>query len=146
MEKTKVSFVLKKIVTDQFATFEGTDLDDENIKINAEINFGINEANKIAVCFTRFQYLSQESPFIIIHVNCQFGVEEAAWINFVDNEKNVITFPKGFMAHIAVITIGTTRGVLHAKTENTKFNKYFLPTINVNELVKEDISFGLERK
>ena len=58
----------------------------------------------------------------------------------------MVSFPKGFMAHLAVITVGTTRGVLHAKTENSKFNKYFLPTINVNELVKNDISFALDWK
>ena len=35
------------------------------------------------------------------------------------------------------MTIGTTRGILHAKTEGTCFNKYVLPTINVTEIIKE---------
>ena len=50
------------------------------------------------------------------------------------------------MKHLSVITVGTARGVLHAKTENTPFNKFVLPTINVTELVKEDVSFDLEKK
>ena len=35
--------------------------------------------------------------------------------------------------------MGTLRGVLHAKVENTPYNMFILPTINVTELVKEDI-------
>lgn len=145
MEKNNVGFILKKIITNQFSTFESGDIKSEEVKINIEINFGINEVNKIAACNARFQYLNVETPFIIIHISCQFGIDESSWITFEDKEKNTITFPKGFMAHLAVITIGTTRGVLHAKTENTAFNKYFLPTINVNELVQNDISFTLDK-
>ena len=37
-------------------------------------------------------------------------------------------------------------GVLHSKTEYSKFNKYYLPAINVAELVKNDISFVLDWK
>ena len=43
-----------------------------------------------------------------------------------------------------MITVGTLRGVLHAKTENTEFNEFFLPTINVTDLIKEDIRFNLD--
>lgn len=43
-----------------------------------------------------------------------------------------------------MLTIGTTRGVLHSKTENTPFNSFLLPTLNVMELVKKDVVFKLE--
>ena len=43
-----------------------------------------------------------------------------------------------------MLTIGTTRGVLHSKTENTPFNSFLLPTLNVNELVKKDVVFKVE--
>ncbi|MPN63841.1 hypothetical protein SDC9_211608 [bioreactor metagenome] len=54
---------------------------------------------------------------------------------------NVLLVPKNFMQHLAVITIGTARGILHAKTENTPFNQYVLPTINVSEMIKDDVTF-----
>jgi hypothetical protein len=38
-----------------------------------------------------------------------------------------------------MLCVGTLRGVLHAKTENSVYNKFYLPTINVNDLVKTDI-------
>jgi hypothetical protein len=40
-----------------------------------------------------------------------------------------------------MLTIGTSRGILHAKTEGTEFNKFILPTINVNQLVEKDAEF-----
>ena len=38
-----------------------------------------------------------------------------------------------------MLTIGTARGVLHSKTENTPYNKYLLPTLNVSDLVNNDL-------
>jgi hypothetical protein len=47
-----------------------------------------------------------------------------------------------------MLTVGTARGVLHAKTENTKYNRYVLPTINVASMIKNDavFNFGNENK
>lgn len=43
------------------------------------------------------------------------------------------------MAHLTTIMVGTARGILHAKTENTLFNQFLLPTIDVTELVTDDV-------
>jgi len=45
------------------------------------------------------------------------------------------------MTHLSVMTVGTARVVLHTKTEGTFFNRFLLPTINVPELVTDDIQF-----
>ena len=42
-----------------------------------------------------------------------------------------------------MITIGTTRGVLFAKTESTPFSKYIIPTINVAEMIENDATFKI---
>jgi hypothetical protein len=47
------------------------------------------------------------------------------------------------MTHLTMITVSSVRGVLHAKTEGTIFNKYLLPTLDVTEMVKEDVEFSL---
>jgi hypothetical protein len=88
-----------------------------------------------------WQYLSFESNknrFLSIEASCQFKITEDAWSNFLDQDTNTLKVSKGFLSHLAVLTIGTTRGILHAKTEGTCFNKYVLPTINVTEIIKED--------
>ena len=40
---------------------------------------------------------------------------------FLLKKKTEMKFPKGFVAHLAMITVGTLRGVLHTKTEEYCF-------------------------
>lgn len=146
MKENKVGFGLLKITTEQFAIIESAFSDSENIQLGAGIEFGIDDKHKVVACIVRFELMIKNSPFLIIHVRCEFGIEKDAWSEFFCNEKKSICFPKGFASHLAILTVGTARGILHAKTENTKFNEYFLPTININDFVKEDVSFELNEK
>jgi len=141
-----VSFVLRGIQTEQFATIDGIFKNEDSIQIQANIDFGINEESRIIGCISKFQFDVQNQPFIIIGVKCNFEIEPNSWDSFINKETNNIIFQKDILCHLAVLTIGTTRGVLHARTENTMFNKFFLPTVNVNNLIKENIIFPLEKK
>jgi len=38
-----------------------------------------------------------------------------------------------------VVTVGTARGVLHNKTENTVFNRFIIPLLDATALIKEDV-------
>ena len=73
----------------------------------------------------------------------EYSIEQAAWAALTRTDENRLVLPKGFMAHLAMLTVGTVRGMLHVKTENTKFNCYFLPTINVAEMINEDVIFDI---
>jgi hypothetical protein len=57
-------------------------------------------------------------------------------------ELEQFTLPKSIATHFVVLAVGTLRGVLHAKVENTFLNGFLMPTINVTEMVKEDIRIG----
>lgn len=143
MEENKVGFGLLKITTEQFAIIENAFVESETMQMGVSIEFGVDAEHKVVACILRFELMIKNSPFLLVHVRCDFGVEEDAWTEFSCDENKSICFPKGFVSHLAVLTVGTTRGVLHAKTENTRFNEFFLPTININDFVKEDVSFDL---
>ncbi len=145
MKKNKVGFILRKINTEQFATIESNVGEGDDIQLRIGIDFGINPEHKIIACKSRFEFLANEKHFILIHVTCEFNIEPDSWNKFINETLNKISFPKGFMCHLAVITVGTTRGVLHAKTENTRFNQYLLPTIDVTNFVAQDITFELKK-
>lgn len=49
-----------------------------------------------------------------------------------DKATGSIMVPKSLLTHFAVLTVGTTRGILHAKTENTRLNHFSLPPVNVS--------------
>jgi len=45
-----------------------------------------------------------------------------------------------------MLSVGTARGILHAKTENTPYNEFIIPLINVTEAVKADIELSDNRE
>jgi len=146
MKENPVGFMLQRIVTNQFAIIEKSFIENQEIELHSDINYGFNEQYRIISCTCRFELSINKNPFLIIVVTCEFQIEENTWNNFIDKEKNSVVFPEGFLSHLSVITIGTTRGVLHAKTENTRFNQYFLPTINLTDFVRNNVSFPLNKK
>jgi hypothetical protein len=134
-----ISFNLVKIKTDQFALFEENHLEKGNIKLSTNLSFGLNTDDKVFSVTTKFTFEIKKKPFMTIQVSSFFQIEDTAWNNF--NTNGQMVFPKAFVAHMAMITVGSARGVLHAKTEETIFNKYILPTLNVAEMIPEDVVF-----
>lgn len=139
---TSIGFSLLKISTEQFAIIEDGFNEKGNLIVGTSLRYAADEKNKVLVVFSSFLFESDQKPFLIIEASCQFRVTDDAWLNMLENESNKLKVPKGFLSHLAVLTIGTTRGILHAKTEGTCFNKYVLPTINVTEIIKEDAIFS----
>ncbi|WP_269242979.1 hypothetical protein [Flavobacterium limnophilum] len=141
--KKTISFRLLNIVTEQFATFEIENLP-ENNDLKSELQFSINPENRIVACRMKFQFLHENQPIVVLTVVCNFDVEESSWNkNVVSNKK--ITLPRHFLEHLCVITVGTSRGILHAKTENTFFNRFIIPTLNVSTLVEKDVVFEINK-
>lgn len=138
----KIGFSLLKISTEQFAIIEDAHDEKGNLVVGTSLRYGTDENNKIIAVFSLFSFESNKKPFLIIEASCQFKITDEAWSNMLVQDSNILKVPQGFLSHLAVLTIGTTRGILHAKTEGTCFNKYVLPTINVTDIIKEDAIFS----
>jgi hypothetical protein len=139
-----VGFALTKITTEQYALIEDGFSENGNITVVTNFRFGAYDKQKLIAFFSTFTFESDQKPFIVIEAGCHFVIEETAWSQMYDSETNSLIVPKGLISHFAMLTVGTTRGILHTKTESTKFNKYVLPTINVSELIKEDAIFKFD--
>jgi hypothetical protein len=139
---TKIGFALSKITTEQFAIIEEIVAEKGNVTVVTNLRFGVDDKKRMIACFAAFTFEIDLKPFIIIETGCHFQILAEAWFQMKDEEKNTLNVPQGFLSHLAVITVGTARGVLHSKTENTCYNKYVLPTINVAELIKDDAVFS----
>ncbi|KHJ38947.1 hypothetical protein PBAC_08100 [Pedobacter glucosidilyticus] len=70
-------------------------------------------------------------------------MKKQSWDKLKKEENNKLELPKNFLAHLLIITVGTTRGVLFAKTENTSYNQFIIPSLNIAELVNKDAIFDL---
>ena len=138
---TQVGFALQGIKTEQFAIFEENYAPKKETSLGTELQFKLDQTNKQIGVFLGFEFMQGKKVFLKIVVSCHFKIEENPWTSFV--QENSLTVPKGFLAHLAMITTGTTRGVLFAKTEATPFSKFIVPTLNVAEMIKEDASFEM---
>ncbi len=143
MENESIGFVLAAIKTEQFALFEEKYSAKKELNITTSLEFKINEEQKLIGVFATFTFEQAKKIFIKIQVSCHFTIEPNAWKSF--HKEDLIVFPKIFMGHLTMLTIGTSRGILHAKTEGTEFNKFILPTINVNQLVDKDAEFNISK-
>src|ERR1035437_9405709 len=122
METKNIRFILAKIVTDQFAIIESTFNSSEPINLKNGLQFKADKENKLIGIKATFQFEQQSKPFLLIEASCFFKIEPNDWTTFVQEEEIVV--PKHVITHFAVLTIGTTRGILHAKTEGTNFNGF----------------------
>ncbi len=150
MEKKtdKIGFTLFRITSEQFAILEENFSEKGKISIQTSLRFGAEETQKLIGVYASFTFMSQQKPFIVIEAACHFMIHPDAWMVMCPIENNYLTVPRGFLSHLAMLTIGTTRGILHAKLEGTRFNQFLIPTINVLEIIKEDtvLSFKVTDK
>ena len=135
-----IKFSLKQIRTQQFAIIEESYYDKEKSSLSSSFHFGADKGNKIIGVFVSCKFETKKQPFLIIEVRCFFQIEDKDWESLFNSKNNTVHIPKGFITHLAMLTVGTTRGVLHAKTENTPFNRFILPPLNITDYIKEDIS------
>jgi hypothetical protein len=137
----EVSFALAKITTEQFASLEGNYCESGEIKLQANFRFGADKASNTVAVFSNFTFECAQKPFIVVEVGCHFVIQPESWAKLMDEAQNKLVVPVGLVQHLAMLTVGTTRGVLHSKTENTLFNRFFLPTINVANILVNDQEF-----
>ena len=144
MEKSKepISFVLKQIRTEQFAIVDEAITLNPTVNVNTSINFRAEKKDRVIGVMAHFRFEQDKAPIMIISVSCHFQVSEDSWNTFITPESSATVIPKALMTHFAMLTVGTARGVLHAKTEGTRFNHVLLPAINLTELIKEDVTFN----
>jgi hypothetical protein len=138
----KVGFALTGIRTEQFAIFEENFTEGIPAGLITGLEFKISKEKKQLGVYATFTFEQKKQAFIKIQVSSHFKISPTSWKGYCSSGKIVI--PKKLITHLTMLTIGTARGVLHAKTENTPFHKFLLPTIDVTKLVTKDTVFPLQ--
>lgn len=135
-----VQFRMTKITIKQFAILAETAPSDD-ISLNTELDFKISGEHKIVGVNETFTFVSHGNIFLKLELFCEFLVPKTNWESLVKGEN--IIFPKDFLQIIASQTVGTARGILFCKTENTPFAEYIIPPINITKMVIQDVAIKL---
>lgn len=143
MSKLPVTFAIKSIETVEFATMSDAYKNGEKVGIATGFDLGLsNDDHALKVQFN-LSFICEDRPFIILKVACDFAIEPKDFDKFKDKQGKKVTIPKGFLTHLAVLTVGTARGVLHAKLDNTDFDQFLLPSLNISQMIESDVVFDL---
>lgn len=143
MEQKKVGFVLQAIKTEQFAILDENFSHKKPIELDSQLQFKFDQKQNLIAVAIGFNYIQSKKVLLKIVVSCHFKIETESWLSFLKVQEEKLVVPKGFLAHLAMITVGTARGVLHAKTESTDYSKFIIPAINVIEMVENDAVIDL---
>ena len=127
---------------DQFAILCEDCKDEVGMNVSLNFKYG-DEGNKVA-CVVAFDFTSESEKVMVLKMTCEFEIQVDDW-KTLHNDKEVV-IPKDLLEFFAVHTIGTARGVLFCKTENTQFNYIVIPPINVSEMGISDLTVKLESK
>lgn len=139
-----LSFKLVDISTNEFAILEESYTEGENVQMSTFVNFGQDREHQVLGANLKFQFEQNEKPFLVISATCSFQMEEEAWKSLLDEDGQKIIIPEGFASHMAVMTVGTIRGILYEKTKDTPFKDYIIPPINLTRLIQEDVVIEFE--
>lgn len=142
MAKIKpISFDLIKIDTIQFAVISDSFREDCEIKLFPEFKVGADDKLRTVTTGFEAKFTCEGNVFIILEISCNFQLEEKSFQQlFVEKER--LSLPRDFITHLMMLTIGITRGVLYEKLKATEFKDFYLPSINLKDLIKEDFLMG----
>lgn len=132
-----IQFKLIRIDVPQFAILKDESFQ-PSLQVNLEVGFAVNARDHMIKNTVKVLYTLDALPVSQIVVDCYFEVSETSWQEFI-GENGIITIPLGFLQHMSTITVGTTRGELHARFEGTNLSRVVFPLINLTEIIKEDL-------
>lgn len=140
-EKKTIPFRIVGIDTSQFAFIEDSYKDDCVIDFSVGVPISASDEDHAIEVALSVQFKCESSPFIILEVKVKFEIEFEAFQTLVvsKKKKTAIVIPVGLARHLATLTVGTARGILHERLFKTKLNGFVLPTIDLTKILEEDI-------
>jgi len=139
MAYDQVRFALRAITVEQFAMlFEPTNRDKISFDISLTVKSNYDD-RAVALNLT-LRFTEEDQPFLQIEDTCHFLIHEEDWAKLSNGNTADVTLSKSVMSNLFSIAIGTTRGILHAKTEQTAYNRYFLPLLDATKMIGETVT------
>ncbi len=130
-----IPYRISEIKTTQFAIFPEKVQNGKEMNVRADFSYGINKPHNSVRCVCKISYLQDEELLMVLEVLCLFEVAPEGVVQ-IEKDKKI---PVDFLRYVATIVVGTARGIIHARTENTVLNPYVLPPINLINLIKDDM-------
>ncbi len=150
METNNFSCRLLKVTTEQFAIFEDnyTAFEADNLEkrllVDIHTRFAANIESRMFGVYFLYELKDKDLPVLLVEAGVHFQIDEATWKIYYDIKKSILKIPNDIAIHLLGICISTSRGILHSKTEGTKFNGFILPLLNTSNFIENDVEIFLD--
>ena len=132
----KIPFRIFKIENDPIVLH--ADAFDPKGEMEFEFQVSYNGSLNDHIIGCKTEYLFKQKDVIVsdLTVYCYFMIEEGFVQSKIQDGK--LTLDKEFLRYLATISVGTARGIQHAKTQGTVLNPFVIPPINLMEIDIQD--------
>lgn len=144
MKTNPLQFALSGISTEKFLIHYTPNFENGDVDFSTQVQFFSDIETKTINCKIGLVFNQNQQTFLTFEAYCNFAISSSSWSVLMGKQKNKIVIPQGFATHLAIITVGTIRGILFAKTENTLLNALIVPTINLTEIIKTDVILEIQ--
>lgn len=131
-----IKYKFKNIEEKQFACFPDNFKEESDTNGNAKLEFSANIERSEVKCRCKVELKQEDTLLLVTEIECTFALTKDSWEDIGNNQYKL---PVDFMRHLVSLVIGTERGIIFAKTENTPLRKIILPSINLKSIVKDDL-------
>jgi len=133
--KENIAYSIAKLNVKQFAIINDLyDKESKDIDISIGIKVGSNIEKKDIVVVLKVEFIQKKKPFIILETESFYKTDDDFWDNLEKSSDNDI--PKNLAVRLLNISLGTFRGILFEKLNNTEFDEFLFPLINADELLE----------
>lgn len=144
-----IQFALGNIRTEEFAKFEENYIADKPVEVSSGLSFSIHDENEhLVICNLSVECAIKNKIFLKIKVLFLYQIEKKSWLAMLEENNRTYIFPKNFVSHIAVLSLGTVRGIVFEKLKKDEgeLSKFILPLINISDMIDEDVKIEIEEK
>ena len=130
-----IQYRISHIETVQFAIFPDNYINGQEVMVNTNCGYNVrSDFNQVRNVIS-VNYTQNEKLLMVVELACYYDIAPEG----VEAIKGEGKIPVDFLRYMGSISVGTMRGVIHAKTEGTVLNPVVMPPINLEEMVKNDL-------
>ena len=130
-----IPYRISRIETLQFAIFPDLFINGQDVMVKANSGYNVRSDNHQVRNIISVNYTQNEKLLLTVQIACYFDIDSPAF----NTLKQEGTIPVDFLRYMGSISVGTLRGIIHAKTEGTVLNPIVLPPINLDVIINKDL-------
>jgi hypothetical protein len=130
-----IPYKISHIETVQFALFPDNFVNGQQVLVNTNCDYNVRSNLSQVRNIISVNYIQNEKLLMVVQLACYYDIAPEG-VKAIKDEGKI---PVDFLRYMGSISVGTIRGVIHAKTEGTVLNPVVMPPVNLEEMIKNDL-------